>query len=289
MIFSFDDYLVKLKRNLDRIDLTSKAKKAQARNKKEAEEIKNEIKNVKLMKYIEEHLDSAIKSNQQYKKTNSMANVKADHQEVMSLYTANSLKDKLISTIKALIEIEENPDGDISIDDNAKNNIGNIFRYMFLMSKMLYSEESICGIQGELPMYSENAGKLLYTWASLNKLNPDSRLNWDKVLKCSKKMETDMEEEQQAQSPKDDISIGVLVASSDGNIPKKKKKGTQGLYDEGTIFRMVMQTGDLLSQMSDIAKIGYENAVSLAEQNNYKDLIAKIKTAKELIIKDPLI
>ena len=291
MIFSFDDYLVKLKRNLDRIDLTSKAKKAQARNKKEAEEIKNEIKTVKLMKYIEEHLDSAIKSNQQYKKTNSMANVKADHQEVMSLYTANSLKDKLISTIKALIEIEENPDDEISIGDNAKNNIDSIFRYMLLMSKLLYSEESICGIQGELPMYSENAGKLLYTWAALNKVNPDSRLNWEKVLKCSKKLETDMEEELEAKSPKDDISIGVLVASSDGSrdIPKNKKKSSQGLYDEGTIFRMVMQTGDLLSQMADIAKIGYDNAVSLAEKDSYKDLTAKIKTAKELIIKDPLI
>lgn len=92
--------------------------------------------------------------------------------------------------------------------------------------------------------------KNIYTWADLNNSNEDSIQNWSR-----------------------------LYYTAD----KRKYK------DEGTQFKGIMMTIDLLKQMNTICEDGLKNAKTEEDKTYYRDLKQNISDAIELINKEPAI
>ena len=58
----------------------------------------------------------------------------------------------------------------------------------------------------------------------------------------------------------------------------------ESVSDEGSIYRTIMQSADLLSQMAEMAQVGAKQT-SLKE---YDELRQKLLEARQLIIKEPI-
>jgi superfamily II RNA helicase len=95
---------------------------------------------------------------------------------------------------------------------------------------------------------NEDAAKRLYDWAYLNSTNPDSKQNWR--MMCRK-------------------HLGDYV-------------------DEGSIFKEITQTVDLIKQMSEIANVGLKNVTSQEDGVYFKQLKNTIEETVKLISKEPI-
>lgn len=91
----------------------------------------------------------------------------------------------------------------------------------------------------------------IFDWSDFNSQNPDSRKNWEKM--CDKYI-----------------------------------KSIAGKTDEGSMFKELTQTVDLLKQMQRITDIGAKLAKEEDEKLYYEELKHKSQEALELILKEPL-
>ena len=102
--------------------------------------------------------------------------------------------------------------------------------------------------QGQILKQNKNAIAHVYEWADLNSENEDSKANWKELYS--------------------------------GDLKKT-------IRDEGTLFREIVMTTDLLKQMDEIAKLGYELSENEKDKKYYSYLSDTIKGSIELIDKSP--
>ena len=88
----------------------------------------------------------------------------------------------------------------------------------------------------------------LYAWAELNSENEDSRKNWKELY------------------------TGDLKFS---------------IKDEGSLFKEITMTTDLLKQLIDVASLGAEISKSSSDVEYYSELKLKLKEALALIQREP--
>ena len=126
-----------------------------------------------------------------------------------------------------------------------------------LVSDMLYDLDSlvnnynryIYSPQGKELRQNKNAVKHVYKWAELNADSDDSRKNWKELYS--------------------------------GDLKKS-------IRDEGTLFREIMMTTDLLKQMDEIAQAGAELSEKEKDKKYYYTLSDTIKGSLELLNKEPV-
>jgi len=118
-----------------------------------------------------------------------------------------------------------------------------------MTSKMDDYNKNIYSKQGNRELKSNNnAIKHIYKWADLNNKSDDSTSNWKELYS--------------------------------GDLKKS-------IRDEGTLFREIMMTSDLLKQMDEIAQTGAEISSKGSDRRYYENLSDTIKDSLELINRAP--
>lgn len=245
---TIEDYIEKLQTELERLDGSSKGKKAQARIDRQRKELESDIFNAKNMLYLESAIGDALYENACFIKNNPPEIIRQNYNKTEKLYSKLTLKDDLIQKIKALQSIEnasQEQEKLSSVPQNDEKVVNNSFRKLISTALDIYSTETNFGINASIPKYSLEAAQILYTWAALNMANPeDTMANWSQLLQI---------------------------------LPKDK-------IDEGTIYRDIMQGADLLSQIAEMADEG----IVWTGEEYYKNLKHSAIKARELLIKDPV-
>ena len=108
--------------------------------------------------------------------------------------------------------------------------------------------EHIYAPRGKELKQNKNAISHVYKWAQLNSENEDSTQNWKELYS------------------------GVMKRT---------------IKDEGTLFREIRITADLLKQMKDIVKLGAKVSTKDSEIRYYKNLYNTINKSLNLINREP--
>lgn len=106
----------------------------------------------------------------------------------------------------------------------------------------------IYSAKGKILKQNKNAIQHVYRWAELNNSSEDSKANWKELYS--------------------------------GDMRKS-------IRDEGTLFREIMMTSDLLKQMDEIAQTGAQITTKESEKKYYNFLSDTIKASLELINQEP--
>ena len=112
----------------------------------------------------------------------------------------------------------------------------------------VFETETANGVHGKSAKYNKISAQIAINWAYLNRISSDSMSNWRQLLKA---------------------------------IPEEDA-------DEGSIYRSVMQTADLLSQIGEITAVGMEKAQTPEEYEYYTMLNDTAHKARSLMIKEPV-
>ena len=245
-----NSYIEKLDTEIEQIDVSAKGNKAKARNERKIKEIEQEINTAKLMKYLDEEIINALSSNQAFLKKNPPERIKSEYANVQRKYAILTAGDDLINKIRAVKQIEEYAKSHDIKEENCINSakIKECSDKIKEKNIKVKEIEEKNGIKTKEEENSIISGEILYSWAYLNKINPDSMGNWQQLIKTASK--NDM--------------------------------------DEGTIYRKIMQTSDLLSQIKDIAQAGIENSDVFEDIEYYKNLKYTATEARNLIIREPI-
>jgi len=186
------------------------------------------------------------------------------------LYARLTAKDKLVNAIKGLMSLEEYENEHNPIADGYENagKVQDILDSLInkgievastenKVQKMLDTainkgnEASSKGNKSDeetkVAKYGKTATQTLYNWALMNKMNSDSMNNWLELL--SRTDEKDA--------------------------------------DEGTVYRRVMQTADLISQIGEIATVGYKESKTEEDKAYYAELKQTASQARDLLIREP--
>ena len=115
-------------------------------------------------------------------------------------------------------------------------------------SAEIYNEEIDKGINPGYSRYNKDAAQMAYMWTSLNNSNP-----YDSMSNWSQLIRT----------------VGEKA-------------------DEGTIYRNIMQTADLLSQIGEIAEVGVRDSKSEEDREYYSSLKDTATEARMLLMNEPV-
>ncbi len=240
-------HISKLRAEHAAIDTTSKGSKAKARLERQQKELEADIKLAVNMQYLEENIADAMANNFQFLKKNPPEQIKLDYGNAENMFLRLTLKDELVAKIKALQHFEEvcSEDDFDATKGWDESRINHAFKKLLKTSSEVYSTEINNGINALPAKYNKDAAQMLYSWASLNQANTeDSMANWMQLVRMT----------------------------------------PEETADEGTIYRNVMQTADLLSQIGEMAQVGIEQT----EDSYYMDLKQTAMKARELLIKEPV-
>ena len=242
-------YIEKLQANYRAQDSSSKGAKAKARIEREKKEISEKINRAKLMKKLDEIIPDALASNYEFLKNNPPAQVKKDYHLAELALTKSSSKDTLISEIKAVMSIEDYIDNHSLSEEGMTNlgRIGNSIKSIINTALDVNKTETENGITKKPDVYGKRELQAVYMWAALNKMNEGSINNWYELLR---------------------------------NMPMKE-------VDEGGIYRIIMQTADLLSQIGEIAEAGAKSTENRDDIEYYMQLRKTAAQARELLIREP--
>ncbi len=240
-------HISKLRAQYSELDPSSKGSKAKARIERQQKELEADIKLAVSMQFLEENLANAMSENHQFLKKNPPAQIKLDYNDTENQFLRLTLKDDLILKIKALQEFENL--GDEADFDATKGwdegRTSQAFKKLLKTSAEIYSTEIENGINAIPSRYNSDAAKMLYAWASLNQANTqDTMSNWMQLVKMT----------------------------------------PEEVADEGTIYRNIMQTADLLSQIGEMAQVGLEQT----DDSYFEELKQTAMKARELLIKEPV-
>lgn len=248
---TIDDYINKLNAELEANNSEGKGKKAKARMEKKCEEIQKEIDYAQAMKYLDENIYGVISSNYQFIKKNPPQQVKDNYNEAEKQWIKLTSKDTLVSQIKALIGIEKYS-YDHDIEDEAQIDNDKVRECINIMEEKAFDilkTEDEEGIASKPKRYGRIGAQMLYNWALLNKVSSDSMSNWQQLLK---------------------------TLPEDSHI------------DEGSIYRNILQTADLLSQIAEITEAGCKNSQDEQDISYYEKLGKCASEARKLIIQYPI-
>ena len=199
--------------------------------------------------YVYKNIFEVMSSNKQFEKEHSLKQVAKELNEVEALYTQLTAKDKLVNAIQGLMSLEEYENNHNPIADGRHNSdkVQDILDSLINKGIEVALTEAKCDVESKMQKYGKNAAQTLYNWALMNKMNTDSMTNWLELL--SRTDEKDA--------------------------------------DEGTVYRRVMQTADLISQIGEIATVGYKESETEADKAYYAELKQTASQARELLIREP--
>lgn len=244
---SIGQYIGKLRAEHAELDPSSKGNKAKARLERQQKELEADIKLAVNMQYLEENIADAMASNFQFLKKNPPEQIKLDYGKAENMFLRLTLKDELVSKIKALQHFEDvcsedDFDATKGWDESRTNQA---FKKLLKTSAEIYSTEIGNGINALPAKYNRDAAQMLYSWASLNQANTeDTMANWAQLIKMT----------------------------------------PEETADEGTIYRNIMQTADLLSQIGEMAQVGIDQT----DDSYFTELKETAMKARELLIKEPV-
>jgi hypothetical protein len=246
----FETYISVLRDERALLDnATAKGNKERDRLQKHKMGLDAKIKRAESWQYVYENIFGVISSNKQFEKEHSLKQVSKELKEVESLYAQLTAKDKLVQGIIGLMSLEEyeNNHNLVAVGDENTDKIEEILDSLINKGTDVYSTEIKCEVDSKPQRYGKSAAQTLYNWALMNKMNTDSMTNWLELL--SKTDEKDA--------------------------------------DEGTVYRRVMQTADLISQIGEIAAVGYKESKTEEDKAYYAELKQTASLARELLIKEP--
>ena len=244
-------YISKLRAELAEIDPSSKGSKAKARLERQQKELEADIKLAVNMQYLEENIPDAMAGNFQFLKKNPPEQIKSEFNKTEDMFSKLTLKDDLVRKIQALQEIQnigDEEDYDATKDWDGRRT-NDAFKKLLKISSEIYSTEINNGINSIPAKYSKDSAQMLYAWASMNQANQeDTMANWMQLVKMT----------------------------------------PEEVADEGTIYRNVMQTADLLSQIGEMANVGIESAIDDGEREYYSSLRTTATEARNLLLQEPV-
>ena len=111
----------------------------------------------------------------------------------------------------------------------------------------IFETEVKNGINPQRPKYSKDAAQSGYAWAMLNGANDNDSME----------------------------NWAQLLRMTSENV------------DEGSLYRNVMQTADLLSQIAEMAQVGAKESVNVNDKEYYSNLKDTAHQARNLILQKP--
>ena len=243
-------YIEKLQAEFDSTETSTKGNKAKARIERNKKELKQKIAQAQLMKELDELIPDAIASNYDFIRKNPPEQVRKDFNNAELALTKLTSKDELINQINAVMTIDKYME-EHDISSEAFKNLGEIGKSVNNLidtSIEVSKTEAENGIASRPARYGLNELQTLYSWAILNKINPLSQSNWYELLRLLPRLET----------------------------------------DEGGIYRNIMQTADLLSQIGEIADAGAKSTENRDDIEYYVQLRKTAAQARNLLIKEPV-
>lgn len=249
----------KIDAELQGIDVNVKGTKAQAKAKKKQEEVSAKLQYAKDLKYLDERIFNEIGENYRYVKKHSLDKLNAEYQECAEMYAKLTAVDELKQRVRSCIAIDAYKSKNDISDDGYYNcrKANECLDEIRSKSIEINSDEldvqnsrGDVAIAGKILMPGKDAADLVYRWAYLNKIQPDSMSSWRQI-------------------------IGGLNA--------------EGGMDEGSIYRAILQTNDLLCQFGEIAEKGFENSTNEEDQQYYLELSEAVSKASKLLIQEPVV
>lgn len=209
----------------------------------------DKIKQAQNWQYVNENIFKVYESSKQFLKETSIKDVKKELKVYEELYARLTAKDKLVNGIKGLMSLEEYENSHNPIADGYENagKVQDILDSLINKGIEVASTEVKCDVDAKPQKYGKSAAQTLYNWALMNKMNTDSMNNW----------------------------LELLSITPDRDA------------DEGSIYRRVMQTADLISQIGEIATVGYEESETEEDKAYYAELKQTASQARELLIREP--
>ncbi|MCD7739852.1 MAG: hypothetical protein LUH11_00680, partial [Candidatus Gastranaerophilales bacterium] len=247
----------KIETEINSIDTSVKGSKSKARIMKKKEEAESRLKYAKNMKYLDERIFNEIGSNYKFMKKNSPADINEEYNKYSEIYmrltSLNALKKSVQSCIDTGKYLNEH---NIKLENSYnKEKAGQCIDTAKQKSAEIYADEKEIEdneqdikISEVMPEPDMDMAGNVYKWAYLNSIQPDSMASWKQMLKTA---------------PEENLQ-------------------------EGTIYRAIMQTADLLSQINEISNAGYKTAETKTDKDYYYNLGETAKQARALIIKEPV-
>ncbi|MBQ8887158.1 MAG: DEAD/DEAH box helicase [Candidatus Gastranaerophilales bacterium] len=228
---------------------TAKGNKERDRIQKHKAGLEIKIKQAQSWQYVYENIFDVMSSNKQFEKEHSLKQAAKELKEVEALYAQLTAKDKLVQGIIGLMSLEEYENNHNLAFDSEENTtkIQDALDALINKGIEVCSTEIKCDVESKVQKYGKSAAQTLYNWALMNKMNTDSMTNWLELL--SRTDERDA--------------------------------------DEGTVYRRVMQTADLLSQIGEIATVGYKESKTEEDKAYYAELKQTASQARDLLIREP--
>lgn len=250
---SIDSRIAQLQIELNEMqeEAALKGSKAKARIERRCKDIEAELKLAKNMKYLDEHIADALIANDKYLRQNPIESVVQEYNKIEKFYNRLTLKDDLLLRVEALKNMEEEYGADEEVRQTFrygvdKRNVNKTFKTMLENAQEICISEAKYAINTAMPKYNIDSAQILYIWSTLNQMNSvDSMTNWKQLIKL---------------------------------VPPE-------VADEGTIYRIIMQTADLLSQIAEMATVGMQKSDNI---EYYKELKQTAQKARELLIKEPV-
>ncbi|MBQ9246117.1 DEAD/DEAH box helicase [bacterium] len=245
-----ESYILKLTYEYEKQKSSAKGNKAKARVERAKAELQKKIKQANVMKSLDELIPDAIAQNFAFIKRNPPEQVRKDYRQAEYAYIQLTSKDELTQQINAVMSIEEYLNNNDLYQEGIQNLSlsGNTLNDIIKTALDINKTELENGITDKPQKYGMIPLKAMYSWAALNKMNKGSIYNWYELLKI---------------------------------IPEKD-------IDEGGLYRMSMQTADLLSQIGEIAAAGKEYSSDFEDEQYYSQLQKTAMQARNLLIKEPV-
>ncbi len=248
-IKDFEAYINSLKEKIESLKSSNNNKKAQKRNEREIEDLTKEIDTAIVMSYLDNNLYNVIGENYKFTKQHSLKKLETEYSALNDEYLRLTQKDKLTGQIKGMMGIENYAvKNNFDMEDEQNQDI-----LPNSLNQFLKNTESV--------NLTEQANLLETHMPEYGLSSPTMLYHWARMNKINP----------------DGISnwkIFLKLFSNDN--------------DEGSVYKKITQTADLLSQIKEIAFVGIKESQDPYERKYYEDLKNTAIEAKKLIINDPV-
>lgn len=210
------------------------------------------------MKYLDEAVDNngtnriaqTIKEYKQFEATHDKASIQKCLEELNIQNAGLTVIKPLLKDVRGCIKMNEEKAAALENVQGEIEGVSAAFSPLIKKTTQIKELSEINGIPTETVTYSEMLPQIVYKWMFLNSINSNSTENWKYLV-------TDHYE-------------------------------TKESVDEGSIFRGIAQTIDLLSQVIEVADCALDLKSEAADIQYYKKLKQNAEKAIELLMKDPV-
>ena len=242
-----------LKARYAAIDIESKTGKEKRKYRIEADELKYEIGLIDSVKYLDDNLADIMSRADKFIKSNNYSATRKLAEKYSKLYERAMYLHNLKVAAKGCEQLDEYfKNHDVKFEEEINRTMReSVMKQMLEKTAHIYSDSQTVGLISRPDGYGKTSMQLVYNFAELNKINPDSMSNWQQIL---------------------------------GDLPNINES-----FDEGQFFRSVTQTIDLLSQISEMASVGTDFAKTPDDKRYYGELKQNTTEAIKLLNKYPVV